>query len=153
MYLFQLHCFAALFRQIAMFPVTSISFFIILFSNKYSVNPSCPIVLLLLCTLFYSTFLMFFKSCKQLFYAMLVFVRFNSLFEFIILECAYRYRYLSLIISRGLLQQKDNSDIKSGIKDKFPFHLRLSRNWKIFVEIYFIYHLILATHFEKNITL
>lgn len=56
------------------------------------------------------------------------FVRFNSLFEFIILECAYRYRYLSLIISRGLLQQKDNSDIKSGIKYKFPFHLRLSRN-------------------------
>lgn len=134
MYLFQLHCFAALFRQIAMFPVTSISFFIMLFHtktiaiNKYSVNPSCPIVLLLLCRLFFSTFLMFFKSCKQLFYAMLFFVWFNSLFEFIKLECAYRYRYLSLIISRGLLQQKDNSDIKSGIKDKFPFHLRLSRN-------------------------
>lgn len=160
MYLFQLHCFAALFGQIAMFPVTSISFFIMLFFhtktiafNKYSVNPSCPIVLLLLWRLFFSTFLMFFKSCKQLFYAMLVFVWFNSLFEFIILECAYRYRYLSLIISRGLLQQKDNSNIKSGIKDTFPFHLRLSRNWKIFVEIYFIYHLILATHFEKNITL
>lgn len=81
-------------------------------TNKESVNSSCSICFAIVV----HTLFLHVLNVRQILQTIVLrytafFVRFHSLFEFIILVCANRCRYFILIISGGLLQQKDNSDI------------------------------------------